>query len=63
MNKYDLIELLTSNDEEDVSVIINGTEYDISPEVEHIPESFDGFATAFPASIGLKLIEREDELW
>lgn len=57
MKRLELIRLLSSSDEEDVLVIIDGREYDISQEVEHIPEAFDGFVSFFPAALGLKLIE------
>ena len=55
MKKLDLIDILTDNDsEEEVFVNIDGTLYDI--EIEHVPESFDGFETAYPAAIALKPI-------
>ena len=55
MTKYDLIELLCSADEEHVLVDVEGTLYDLRPEVGHEPEWFDGFTTAAPASAVLKL--------
>lgn len=60
MNKYDLIELLSSSDEEDVFLRIDGELYDISNETEYLPESFDGFATAWPAAIALLPKEKEE---
>lgn len=53
MLKSKLIELLCSNDEDDVVIYIDGKAYEIAPNIEHIPEEFDGFATAWPAAIGL----------
>lgn len=55
MTKYDLIELLCSADEEHVLVDVEGTLYDLRPEVDHEPEWFDGFTAAAPASAVLKL--------
>lgn len=57
MKKSELIKLLSSNDEEEVLITINGLNYEISTEVEHLPEAFDGFISFFPAALGLKLIE------
>lgn len=50
MTKYDLIELLCSADEEHVLVDVEGTLYDLRPEVGHEPEWFNGFTAAAPAS-------------
>ena len=55
MTKYDLIELLCSADEEHVLVDVEGTLYDLRPEVDHEPECFDGITAAAPASAVLKL--------
>lgn len=53
MNKIELINILTDNDEEEeVFVKIDDTLYDV--EVEHIGECFDGFETVYPACIALK---------
>lgn len=60
MKKSQLIDILSSNDEEEVSIIVDGIEYDIDPNIENIPESFDGFFTANPAAIGLKIKDYEE---
>lgn len=60
MKKSQLIDILFSNDEEEVSIVIDGIEYDIDPDVENIPEKFDGFFTATPAAIGLKIKDYEE---
>lgn len=53
MNKYELIELLSSSDENEV--YIETGENEISDfSVEHLEEQFDGFATFYPAAIVLK---------
>lgn len=52
MNKYELIDLLCSNDDEEVFIEIDGVLYDI--EIGHQEETFDGFDTVYPASITLK---------
>lgn len=53
MNKYELIELLSSSDEEEV--YIKTGEYELSDiEVEHLEEQFDGFDTVYPAALVLK---------
>lgn len=52
MTKYDLINILTDNEEEEeVLIKIDDTLYEI--DVEHVPETFDGFDTVYPASIAL----------
>lgn len=56
MEKLKLINILTNDDEEEeVFIKIDDTLYEI--EVEHVPEQFDGFETAYPACIALKAIE------
>lgn len=52
MNKYELIELLYSSDEEEVFIEIDDTLYEI--EIGHQEETFDGFDTVYPASLTLK---------
>lgn len=52
MNKSELIELLLSSEENEVFIEIDGWQYEI--EIDHKEEAFDGFDTAFPASISLK---------
>lgn len=55
MKKIDIINILTNDDEEqEVYVKIDDTLYDI--DIEHVPEAFDGFDTAYPAAIALKPI-------
>lgn len=57
MNKLELIELLYSNDEEEVFIEIDDTLYEI--EIGHQEETFDGFDTVYPASLILK--PKQDE--
>ena len=52
MNKSELIELLSSAEEDEVLIDVDGTLYEI--EIDHVAESFDGFYTAYPAAISLK---------
>lgn len=59
MTKLELINLLSSCPEDEVVIVIDNTEYEISTEIEHVPEHFDGFFTAYPALIGLKPIMNE----
>lgn len=51
MKKSELIRLLSSFEEEEVFIEINGIQYDI--EARQVEEVFDGFETFFPASISL----------
>ena len=52
MNKYELIDLLSSSDEEDVYIEAeDGLLDDFS--VEHVEEQFDGFDTVYPSCIKL----------
>lgn len=52
MNKYELIDLLSSSDEEDVYIQAeDGLLDDFS--VEHVEEQFDGFDTVYQACIKL----------
>ena len=48
MNKYDLINALSSAEEDEVFIDIDGTLYEIDEELGHQPETFDGFDTAYP---------------
>lgn len=52
MTIYELIELLSSADEEEVFVEIDDVLYDI--EIGHQEERFDGFFTAYPAVLTIK---------
>lgn len=61
MKKSKLIELLSSADEEDVMVEIDGMLYDIAPELGHEEERFDGFVTAYPAVAFLKPTDADEE--
>lgn len=61
MKKSKLIELLSSADEEYVQIEVDGMLYNIDPELGHEEERFDGFATAFPAVVFLKLSEADEE--
>lgn len=58
MNKSELIELLYSAEEDEVLIDVDGTLYEI--EIDHIPESFDGFYTLYPAAISLKPKQPEE---
>lgn len=51
MRKSELTRLLSSASEEEVFIKIDGVLYDIA--IEHEPETFDGFYTAFEASLSL----------
>lgn len=57
MKKSELIDMLLSNDEEEVLIMIGEVEYEIDPEVVHLLESFDGFCTSIPPALGLKTKE------
>lgn len=61
MKKSKLIKLLSSADEDDVMIEIDGTLYNIDPELGHEEEKFDGFATAFPAMVLLKPSDADDD--
>ncbi len=52
MNKSELIKLLSSSEEDEVLIDVDGTLHEI--ETDHVPEQFDGFYTAYPAAISLK---------
>lgn len=54
MKKSRLIELLSSSDEEYVGIEVDGQLYGISEQLGHEAETFDGFATAYPAMIVLR---------
>lgn len=54
MKKSDLIRLLSSSEEDEVFIYIDNECREIDTEIEHVPESFDGFIEFFPAAIGLK---------
>lgn len=54
MNRLQLIEILSSSDEEEVLIQIEDVLYDVDEELIHKEETFDGFYTAFPAAIVLK---------
>lgn len=56
MNRLQLIELLSESDEEEVYIVDDyGVERDIT--LEHAEETFDGFYTAFPAHVNLKMTD------
>lgn len=52
MKTSDLIELLSSANEEEVFIEIDDTLYEI--EIGHQEEMFDGFDTVYPACLTLK---------
>lgn len=58
MNKSELIKLLSSAEEDEVLIDVDGTLYEI--EIDHVEESFDGFYTLYPAAISLKPKETEE---
>lgn len=64
MKISELTELLYSSAEDDeeleVVIVVDGREYDIAPETEILPASFDGFATFSPPSLALKAVEKTD---
>lgn len=55
MKKSELIERLYSANEDEVYIEIDGVLYDM--DFGHEEEKFDGFYTAFPASLTLKPID------
>lgn len=61
MKKSKLIELLSSADEDDVMIEIDGMLYNIDPELGHEEEKFDGFVAASPAVAYLKPTDADDE--
>ena len=60
MNRLELIEILSSSDEEEVLIQIDDTLYEVDEEVLHKEEKFDGFYTALPAAIVLKPKKSEE---
>ena len=54
MKKSELIERLSSAEEDEVYIEIDGILYDI--DFGHEEEKFDGFCTVYPASLTLKPI-------
>lgn len=59
MKKSELIEQLSSASEDEVFIEVDGLLYDI--DFGHEEESFDGFFTAYPASLTLKPIDIADD--
>lgn len=57
-----LIELLSSASEEFIAIELDGQLYDIIPELGHEEETFDGFATSFPA-MSLLRINNSERAW
>ena len=54
MNRLELIEILSSSDEDEVLIQIEDVLYDVDDDVIHKEETFDGFYTAYPAAIVIK---------
>lgn len=54
MDKSELINLLYSNDEQEVYIEIDGMLYEF--EIGHQEQAFDGFDTLYPACLTLKPI-------
>lgn len=55
MNRLDLIDALSSADEEEVLIDIDGVLYEIDENIGHEEQKFDGFDTLYPAAIVLKV--------
>lgn len=60
MNRLELIEILSSSDEEEVLIQIEDVLYDVDEELIHKEETFDGFYTAYPAAVVLKPKQTDD---
>ena len=60
MKTYELIEILSSSDEEEVLIQVEDVLYEVDDEVTHKEETFDGFYTAYPAAIVLKPKQTDD---
>ena len=60
MNRLELIEILSSSDEEEVLIQVEDVLYEVDDEVTHKEETFDGFYTAYPAAIVLKPKQTDD---
>ena len=60
MNRLELIEILSSSDDEEVLIQIEDVLYEVDDEVTHKEETFDGFYTAYPAAIVLKPKKSEE---
>ena len=58
MKKSELIERLSSADEDEVLIEINGLLYEI--DFGHADMEFDGFYTVFPESLTLKPIDENE---
>lgn len=54
MNKFDLIDALSSKSEQEVLIEIDGMLYEIEEDLGYAPAAFDGFDTVYPAAIVLK---------
>ena len=55
MNKYDLINALSSAEEDEILIDIDGVLYEIDENIGHEDQKFDGFDTLYPAAIVLKV--------
>ena len=60
MNRLELIEILSSSDEEEVLIQVEDVLYDVDDDVIHKEETFDGFYTAYPAAKVLKPKQTDD---
>ena len=60
MNRLELIEILSSSDDEEVLIQVEDVLYDVDDDVIHKEETFDGFYTAYPAAIVLKPKQTDD---
>ena len=60
MNRLELIEILSSSDEEEVLIQVEDVLYAGDDEVTHTEETIDGFYTAYPAAIVLKPKQTDD---
>ena len=62
MKKSKLIQLLSSADEEYVAIEMDGQLYGINEQLGHEEEKFDGFDTAYPAMIVLRMNDELEEI-
>lgn len=57
MKESKLIKLLSSANEDEVFIEVDGRLCDIATDLGHEEESFDGFCSVYPAMVYLKPIE------
>lgn len=59
MNRYELIEVLSSCEENDIAIEVDGTAYE-DIEIGHLEECFDGFDSVYPPLLLLKPKQKKD---